>query len=157
MLNFLIRSSTLLKVKVLSPNFLISFIIENLFSPFSWDWKNSHTDLVDSVCIRSNIIGVLADCIDVVLVGIVVVVVQVVVDVGHQVEHQQGEGHEIERVEAIVAFTSRATCSEFVKTNKLFLYLTTCPPVHPVWQLWRGKIGLLPPQTHRGFLCLVFD
>ena len=65
--------------------------------------------MVDSICVGSNVVGVLTDCVDVVLVGVVVVVVQVVVHVGHQVEHQQGEGHEVERVEAIVAFTSRAT------------------------------------------------
>ena len=52
--------------------------------------------MVYSVCVGSNIVGVLADCVDVVLVGVVVVIVQVIVRVSHQVEHQQGEGHEVE-------------------------------------------------------------
>ena len=52
--------------------------------------------MVDCVCVGGNVVGVLADCVDVVLVGVVVVVVQVVVHVSHQVEHQQGEGHEVE-------------------------------------------------------------
>ena len=76
-------------------------------SPFAWNRENSDTDLVDSVCVGGNIVGVLADCVDVVLVGVVVIIVQVVVHVGHQVEHEKGEGHKVKGVEAIVALSSR--------------------------------------------------
>ena len=65
--------------------------------------------MVDSVRVGSNVVGVLADCVDVVLVCVVVVVVQVVVHVGHQVEHEKGEGHKVKGVEAIVALSSRTT------------------------------------------------
>ena len=90
-------------------NFLVSLIVEERFqlskhasasytsgSPFARNWEDSDTNLVDCVCVGGNVVGVLADCVDVVLVGVVVVVVQVVVHVSHQVEHQQGEGHEVE-------------------------------------------------------------
>ena len=86
-------------------------IFSEASSPFAWNRENSDTDLVDSVCVGGNIVGVLADCVDVVLVGVVVIIVQVVVHVGHQIEHEEGEGHEVERIEAIVAFAPRATCS----------------------------------------------
>ena len=65
--------------------------------------------MVDCICVGSNIVTVLANCVDVVLVGVVVVVVQVVVHVGHQVEHEKGEGHKVKGVEAIVALSSRTT------------------------------------------------
>ena len=80
---------------------LVSWIFEEKFqlqkhtsasskscSPFARNWEDSDANLVDCVCVRSNIVGVLADCVDVVLVCVVVVVVQVVVHVGHQIEHQ---------------------------------------------------------------------
>ena len=68
--------------------------------------------MVDCICVGSNIVTVLANCVDVVLVGVVVVVVQVVVHVGHQVEHEKGEGHKVKGVEAIVALSSRTTWAD---------------------------------------------
>ena len=99
--------------------------------PFAWNREDSDTNLVHSICVGSNIVGVLADCVDVVLVGVVVVIVQVVVHVSHQVEHQQGEGHEVEWIEAIVAFASRATCGnmmEKVPDISIFNNLFPFPP-----------------------------
>ena len=75
--------------------------------------------MVDCICVGSNVVTVLANCVDVVLVGVIVVVVQVVVHVGHQVEHEKGEGHKVKGVEAIVALSSRAT---WAVNENLFIF-----------------------------------
>ena len=96
--------------------------------------------MVDCICVGSNIVTVLANCVDVVLVGVVVVVVQVVVHVGHQIEHEKGEGHKVKGVEAIVALSSRTTWA--VNENLFFsiFLLHTSSSFHPVWQLRRDNV-----------------
>ena len=47
------------------------------------------------------------------LIGIVVIIVQIIVDVRHQVEDEQHEGHEVEGVEAIVPLPTRTSGISF--------------------------------------------
>ena len=97
--------------------------------------------MVDCICVGSNIVTVLANCVDVVLVGVVVVVVQVVVHVGHQVEHEKGEGHKVKGVEAIVALSSRTTWAVNMKAYSFSIFLLhTSSSFHPVWQLRRDNV-----------------
>ena len=67
---------------------------------------STHGDpyLVGDVGVGGNVVAVLGNGVDVVVVLVQVVVVEVVVDIRHNIENHEGEGQKIERIDAVVAF-----------------------------------------------------
>ena len=75
------------------------------------------------------------------LVGVIIVVVQIVVDVGHQVEDEQHECHEVEGVEAIVPLPAR--------TPGVSLHLPRARTISRV----RHRVNILQERIQAGSEC----